>query len=61
MLYSSSARIRDLIRPEYLTGTLDSFVSAKRNDAKQSRYNLYQQVYFLWGLERWLTRWHPAY
>lgn len=61
MLCSNSARLRELIRPKYLSDTLDSFLSTKRDDAKQSRYNLYQQVYFLWGLERWLTRWRPAY
>jgi len=61
VLSSTSARLRDFIRPDYLNGMLDSFVSAQWDKAKISRFNLYQQVYFLLGFERWLQRWRPAY
>jgi len=61
ILCSTSAKIRDFIRAEYLAEILDGFVSSQWDKSKLSRFNLYQQVYFLFGFERWLQRWTPAY
>jgi len=60
MLDAPRARIRDLIRPQYVRSLLTGFVNQQWDRSGQSRYNLYQQVYLLWSLEKWLTRWQPA-
>lgn len=60
LLTSPRARIRQLIRPEYLASLLSGFASQQWNRARQSRFNTYQRVYCLWSLERWLLRWNPA-
>ncbi len=59
-LDSPQARIRDLFRSEYISPLLDSFVSGRRDRSILSRYGLYQRVYALWSVERWLSRWQPA-
>ncbi|HJR76192.1 MAG TPA: asparagine synthase (glutamine-hydrolyzing) [Nitrospiraceae bacterium] len=59
-LLSPSARIGDLIRPDYVQQLLSDFVQGGWDHSKMSRANLYQQVYFLWALERWLDRWKPV-
>ncbi len=59
MLGSPGARIRDLVSPAYVSVLLSQFVNHVWDPAKRSRFNLYQQVYFLWSLEKWLERWNP--
>jgi asparagine synthase (glutamine-hydrolysing) len=59
-LLSPSARISDLIQTEYTRRLLPTFAQGEWDHRKMSRYNLYQRVYFLWALERWLCRWKPA-
>jgi asparagine synthase (glutamine-hydrolysing) len=60
MLGSPKARIRALIRPEYISGLLDSFVSQRWDHSRLSRFGVYQRVYALWSLERWLGCWNPS-
>lgn len=60
MLSSPRAKIRELIRNDYLEPLLQSFRDQKWQLRTRSRFNTYQQVYFLWCLENWLTRWNPA-
>jgi asparagine synthase (glutamine-hydrolysing) len=60
LLMSPLARIRGVIRPEYVESILTGFVDQVWDAARRSRFNTYQQVYFLWSLERWLMRWKPA-
>jgi hypothetical protein len=35
-------------------------LSGNWDHATMSRESLYQRVYFLWSLERWLQAWRPA-
>lgn len=58
-LLAPSARILDLIDATYVRQLLSCFAAGDWEQKKMSRYNLYQRVYFLWALERWLTRWKP--
>lgn len=58
-LMSPSARTLDLIDANYVRQLLSCFAAGDWEHKKMSRYNLYQRVYFLWALERWLTRWKP--
>jgi asparagine synthase (glutamine-hydrolysing) len=58
-LLSPQARVREFIRGDCLQEALSGFVHQTRDAARQSRYNRYQQVYFLWSLELWLERWNP--
>ncbi len=58
-LMSPSARILDLIDSNYVRRLLSCFAAGDWERKKMSRYNLYQRVYFLWALERWLNRWKP--
>ena len=60
LLRSPGARIRTVIRAEYVESLLTGFVEQVWDAARRSRFNTYQQVYFLWSLERWLARWKPA-
>ncbi|MGD9727161.1 MAG: asparagine synthase (glutamine-hydrolyzing) [Nitrospiraceae bacterium] len=59
-LMSPSAQIRDLIRPDYIQQLMSCFVQGEWDRSRMSRANLYQRVYFLWALERWLCRWKPV-
>lgn len=61
LLTSPAARIRTLIRPEHVASLFTGFSDGVWEGTKRSRFNTYQQVYFLWSLERWLTRWNPAF
>jgi asparagine synthase (glutamine-hydrolysing) len=60
ILISRNAGIRELIRPEYSGRLLSGFVDQNWNESRQSRFNICQQVYMLWSLERWLVRWNPT-
>jgi asparagine synthase (glutamine-hydrolysing) len=60
LLGSPNARIRDFLRPDYIDTLLRGFVSGDRDKRRISRGSLYQRAYFLWSLERWLTRWQPS-
>jgi asparagine synthase (glutamine-hydrolysing) len=44
----------------YLTPLLDAFISQEWDRSRWSRYMIYQQVYLLWSLDRWLRRWKPS-
>ncbi len=59
-LMSPSARISDLVHRDYVRRLLPSFAQGEWDRSKMSRFNLYQRVYFLWALERWLCQWKPA-
>lgn len=56
-LTAPTARLRELVRSDYLEEVVSGFVDQRWDRARYSRYNLYQRVYFLWGLERWLWAW----
>jgi asparagine synthase (glutamine-hydrolysing) len=60
LLNSRNAGIRDVIRPEYSDLLLSGFVDQTWDASRRSRFNTYQQVYMLWGLEQWLARWRPV-
>lgn len=60
LLMSPVAHIRAMIRASYIESLLAGFVDQTWDAANRSRFNTYQQVYFLWSLERWLMRWKPA-
>ena len=60
MLQSRTARIRHLIRPEWVRALCQPFVTETRDAAVWSRFMLYQQIYMLWSLERWLQKWSPG-
>lgn len=60
MLDSPGARVRQLICPYYVQSLLTGFVNQEWDRSGRSRYNLYQQVYLLWSLEKWLNRWQPS-
>lgn len=58
-LCSPTARVRDIVSAGYLERLIRCFVEQRWDDLRISRYNLYQRVYCLWALERWLQRWNP--
>ena len=58
-LSSPTSRVNDIVSANYLERLLKCFVEQRWDDLRISRYNLYQRVYCLWGLERWLQRWSP--
>ena len=58
-LMSPSARVLELIDWNYVRQLVTCFAAGEWERKKMSRYNLYQRVYFLWALERWLNRWKP--
>jgi asparagine synthase (glutamine-hydrolysing) len=61
VLTSPGAAIRALLRDDYIRPLVSSFVGQKWDRAVISRYSLYQNVYMLWALERWLQKWNPGF
>ena len=59
-LCSPQARVREIVSDCYLERLLKGFVQQRWDDLRISRFNLYQRVYCLWALERWLQRWRPT-
>jgi asparagine synthase (glutamine-hydrolysing) len=59
-LGSPRAQIREVVRAEHVGPLLSGFADQSWDVARRSRFNTYQQVYLLWSLERWLSRWNPA-
>lgn len=53
------ARIGALLRSDYRNDLLAGFATGAWNPVHATRFNVYQRVYFLWSLERWLQRWNP--
>jgi asparagine synthase (glutamine-hydrolysing) len=60
ILTAADARIRQLIAPEFAEMFASAFVSGRRQESKWSRTAVYQNVYMLWSLERWLQKWDPS-
>lgn len=60
-LTSPGAGIRDLLQPAWIDSLVEAFVSGRWDRTERSRFMLYQNVYFLWSLERWLQQWQPAF
>jgi asparagine synthase (glutamine-hydrolysing) len=60
MLTSRDARIRPLIDLQYTQALSRAFVSGQRSARQWSRTAIYQMVYMLWSLERWLQKWDPS-
>ena len=59
MLTAPDARIRPLVEPEFTSLVSRAFVSGQWSELKWSRFVIYQNVYMLWSLERWLQKWDP--
>jgi asparagine synthase (glutamine-hydrolysing) len=55
-----SAPIRDLLRPEYIEVLTSKFAAQEWDRSELSRFSLYQRIYALWSLDRWLNLWRPA-
>jgi asparagine synthase (glutamine-hydrolysing) len=60
LLASGSARIRRLLRMDYVDTLAERFMERDWDPAQMSRLALYQRVYSLWSLERWLHQWGVA-
>lgn len=60
MLTGREARIRALIDERYAETMSRAFVSGQWSKRRQSRFSVYQGVYMLWSLERWLQKWNPT-
>jgi asparagine synthase (glutamine-hydrolysing) len=60
MLTDHNARIRPLIAAEFVQNFAGAFVSGQWKKASWSRTAIYQNVYMLWSLERWLAKWDPG-
>jgi asparagine synthase (glutamine-hydrolysing) len=59
MLTRRDARIRSLIDADYTQTVARAFVTGQWCKANWSRFAVYQNVYMLWSLERWLQKWDP--
>jgi asparagine synthase (glutamine-hydrolysing) len=59
MLLAPDARIRALLLPAAMDPLVRSFAEQRWDKARDSRFNVYQRVYFLWSLELWLQQWKP--
>lgn len=60
MLTAPQAGIRGLVNEDYVDSLLKGFVERDWDKSVTSRYMLYQRVYMLWSLERWLMKWKPT-
>jgi hypothetical protein len=60
MLTARDSRIRPLVNPDYTQTMSRAFVTGRRAEQRWSRFVIYQNVYMLWSLERWLQKWDPA-
>ena len=60
MLTGPDAHIRPLIDVDYTRRISHEFVTGKWAESQSSRFGIYQQVYMLWSLERWLQTWAPT-
>jgi asparagine synthase (glutamine-hydrolysing) len=60
MVTRSDARIRPLIDAQHVQTMTRAFVTGRWPALNWSRYAVYQSVYMLWSLERWLQKWEPA-
>jgi asparagine synthase (glutamine-hydrolysing) len=59
-LTRGDARIRHLIKAEHVHTMTRAFVTGRWSSQNWSRFAIYQGVYMLWSLERWLQKWEPA-
>lgn len=59
-LLAKTSLVRQIIQPQYLDALVGCFVNQRWDRAKLGRYSLYQRIYALWSLERWLQRWNPT-
>jgi asparagine synthase (glutamine-hydrolysing) len=60
ILGSPTARVRQIVRSEYVDNLLHRFIEQKWDRARISRLSIYQRVYSLWSLERWMSKWQVA-
>lgn len=59
-LTSPHSLLSGVVKPSYTKQLVDSFVSQDWDRSQASRFNLYQRVYMLWSLNRWLENWRPC-
>lgn len=59
-LTSSNSLLPCVVEPAYTKQLVDSFVNQSWDHSQASRFNLYQRVYLLWSLDRWLETWRPT-
>jgi asparagine synthase (glutamine-hydrolysing) len=60
LLCGRDSCIPQFFNSAYLTPLLEAFVSQQWDRSRWSRYMIYQQVYLLWSLDRWLRCWKPS-
>jgi asparagine synthase (glutamine-hydrolysing) len=60
ILEDSQSSLSDFIRPTYIKKLMGAFSSHQWDHSEWSRYGVYQRAYSLWGLHRWLDRWHTS-
>lgn len=57
---SGSAHSAAFFNRHYVDTLLKQFANGERTKAQISRWSLYQRVYMMWSLERWLSKWRPT-
>jgi asparagine synthase (glutamine-hydrolysing) len=60
MLTAPDAHIRPLVDPQFARLMARAFVTGEWPKFNWSRCVIYQNVYMLWSLERWLQKWSPV-
>ena len=59
-LTASPAFISQFIRVEVVRHLVADFATQTWDHSRISRFGLYQRIYSLWSLERWMRKWQPS-
>jgi hypothetical protein len=59
-LTSRQSLLPSIVNPAYTTQLVNSFVNQSWDHSQASRFNVYQRVYLLWALDRWMETWRPS-
>ncbi len=60
VLLDSRSPLRGLIQSTYVQKLASAFLNLRWDRSEWSRYGVYQRVYALWSLHRWLNAWQPS-
>lgn len=60
VLSDSRSPLRGLIQNTYVQKLTRAFLDLRWDRSEWSRYGVYQRVYGLWSLHRWLNAWQPS-
>ena len=60
VLSGSRSPLRGLIQNSYVQRLTRAFLDLRWDRSEWSRYGVYQRVYALWSLHRWLNVWQPS-